>query len=275
MDKKDKQFLKTVFLTRLLLALSVLGLFDFGFFQDFLMQRGDKVRHSFGFGHPNSLGMYLVVLFIDYFLMIGQKNVSKLTYLVCLGISLLVFAATDSRLGFLASLLVLLVGAFKERLTKYQIKGILLWLGIVLLYLLGIFLSYSYKENSDFYQNLNTLFSNRLLNAYNYIQAYGFHLWPNDYPPLYYGQTMVYNENFYIDTLLKNGLLLYLLYPILMFMQLKNKVVNLYPACLMLLCFLFAMVEDYEASVLMATPLLFNYFAEEKDELHSQSELEI
>ncbi|WP_205017551.1 hypothetical protein [Streptococcus saliviloxodontae] len=270
-DQEDRHLVQVVFYTKLLLGIAVLTLFDLGIFQDFLTYRSgeveEKVRHSFGFGHPNSLGMYMVVLLMDYFLMMRKEKVSFLAYLMGFGFSLLIFAASDSKLSLMVGLLVLGISLLKQRLNRIVIKGQLLFSGIMIAYLLGILLSFSYQENIPFFTSLNALFTGRLKYAHQYMVTYGLHLFSNDYPSLYSYGVMLANENFYVDSLLRNGLVLYLFYPFMMWLQIERKQFSLYYVCLTMLCFFLAMVEDYGASVLMMTPLLFNYFGRDQDEV--------
>ena len=90
-----------IFYFKLIVAILVLFAYNNHIISDMIMYRADKdlIRHSYGFRHPNSLGMYLVGLLFDFSLV--RKRRKARAGLVMLLVSLLIFAITDSRTTFL------------------------------------------------------------------------------------------------------------------------------------------------------------------------------
>lgn len=99
-DKDDERLMTAIFYFKLIVAILVLFAYNSHIISDMTMYRADKdlIRHSYGFMHPNSLGMYLVGLLFDFSLV--RKSRKARAGLVMLLVSLLIFAITDSRTTF-------------------------------------------------------------------------------------------------------------------------------------------------------------------------------
>lgn len=71
----------------------------------------------------------------------------------------------------------------------------------------------------------------------------------------------MYDDSFYVDALLRQGIILFCMYPIFLLVQLKGKKFTLFHTLLFLLTFFIGTMEHYGASVEICTILLLNYFA--------------
>lgn len=71
----------------------------------------------------------------------------------------------------------------------------------------------------------------------------------------------MYDDSFYVDVLLRQGIILFCMYPIFLLVQLKGKKFTLFHILLFLLTFFIGTMEHYGASVEICTILLLNYFA--------------
>lgn len=275
-DPKQSNLVTIIFYAKILLAIGVLLFYISGKIPDVTLYRPAKhlVRHSYGFMHPNSLSMFIVSLFYDFSLM--RKKVvplSELLWLIVLG--LLVFSITDSRTGLLIFAVILLTSLFKKQLLAYKISGKFVFQSIVTVFVLGTLLSYFYQPKSSVFDFLNSIFSGRLRNAHAYIKAYGFKFLPRRVPDLHYANgARIFNENYYVDSLMRQGILVYLLFPIMIGLQTLKKRFTLYHFILILSAFLIAMIEDYGVSLGICTILLFNYFAVPEETSHSTEEIQ-
>lgn len=262
-DTTDKDFIQGLFYVKLFLGL-VIGLaYVWGYLPDVTGYNYQKelTLHSYGFMHPNSLSMYFTSVLMDYYLM-KKKEVSFIEWVTTATICLLVFMSTDSRLGVVISLVVLAVAAGKSQLEAVTVPSWLVLLGLASCFVFGTLLSHFYQEGVPFFDYMNSLFTNRPGNANTYIKEYGYRLWPYDVPGLYFESgRMRHNENFYVDSLLRFGAVLYSFFPIMLVAQLWRKKFSLYVSCFIWLAFATAMIEDYGVNLLMCSALLFEYWA--------------
>lgn len=260
-DKSDQRMVSTLFYIKLVGALLILWAYNAQLIPDMTMPRPDSdiIRHSYGFGHPNSLGMYVLTLIFDFALI---KQATKVPHILgMLFVSLLTYAITDSRTTLLIIIWVILAYTFKPFLENYSLSYRSLLPMMWLLIVLGVALPYCYNEQSGLYAVLDDLFSGRLHIGDAYFQRFGWSLWPrniaisNDFNGRSY-----FNDSFYVDSLMHQGIFLSLLYPILLTVQLFKKRLNLYHASLFLITFLICMMEGYGASIFICTILLVHYF---------------
>ena len=270
-DKDDKQLLSAMFCLKLIVAISVLLAYNGHFIQDMMMYRADKdmIRHSYGFMHPNSLGMYLISLLFDFSLI--KKSYHSVSGLIMLLAALLIFAVTDSRTAFLIASGVILAYFLKPILLKVTIPGYAIIPAVLILFVLGIGLPYFYNADSTLYQVLNHLFTGRLGIGHAYLEQFGLDWMPRNIPTFteINGQPM-YDDSFYIDSILRQGILLFSLYPIFLMVELRGKKFTLFHTFLFLITFFINIMEHYGANIGICTILLLNYFAVSDDKLEEK-----
>ncbi|SFR65803.1 hypothetical protein SAMN05216416_0622 [Streptococcus equinus] len=270
-DKDDKQLLSAMFCLKLIVAISVLLAYNGHFIQDMMMYRADKdmIRHSYGFMHPNSLGMYLISLLFDFSLI--KKSYHSVSGLIMLLAALLIFAVTDSRTAFLIASGVILAYFLKPILLKVTIPGYAIIPAVLILFGLGIGLPYFYNADSTLYQVLNHLFTGRLGIGHAYLEQFGLDWLPRNILTFteINGQPM-YDDSFYIDSILRQGILLFSLYPIFLMVELRGKKFTLFHTFLFLITFLINIMEHYGANIGICTILLLNYFAVSGDKLEEK-----
>ena len=261
-DKDDERLMTAIFYFKLIVAILVLFAYNSHIISDMTMYRVDKdlIRHSYGFMHPNSLGMYLVGLLFDFSLV--RKRRKARAGLVMLLVSLLIFAITDSRTTFLIAGVIILCYFLKPLLLKYQVSGSVIIPLVIVMFGLGLGLPYFYNGDSTIYATLNHLFSGRLNIGHTYLQHFGVDWLPRNIPTFteINGHPM-YDDSFYIDSLLRQGIFLFLLYPIFLIAQLRGKKLTLFHTMLFLITFFINIMEHYGGSLCMCSILLINYFA--------------
>lgn len=265
-DPRQSKLMDMIFYGKMFLAIGVLSFYVAGKIPDLTVLRSGKelVRHSYGFMHPNSLSMFMISLFYDFSLM-SKKSMRQADILWVILLGLFTYAATHSRTGFIIFIVIVIASFFKDLLSKWTLPGWVVFSGIVGIFTMGTYISVFYKEDSPTYNFLNTIFTRRPLNGHTYIQGYGFSNFPREIKPLHYdnGQIM-YNDSFYVDTLLRQGLFVYLLFPLTIGIQMFTKRYSLYHSILLLLTFATAIMEQYGASICICSILLVNYFGQPK-----------
>lgn len=177
-------------------------------------------------------------------------------------VSLLIFAITDSRTTFLIAGVIILCYFLKPLLLKYQVSGSVIIPLVIVMFGLGLGLPYFYNGDSTIYATLNHWFSGRLNIGHTYLQAFGVDWLPRNIPTFteINGHPM-YDDSFYIDSLLRQGIFLFLLYPIFLIVQLRGKKLTLFHTMLFLITFFINIMEHYGGSLCMCSILLINYFA--------------
>ncbi|EHJ52380.1 hypothetical protein [Streptococcus macacae] len=262
-DPKQTDLIRFLFYAKFFLAIGVLFFYVRGQLPDVTSYRASLhlVRHSYGFMHPNSLSMFAASLLYDFSLM-KEKSTNLLETLSMILFSLLIYSITDSRTGLMAFILVIFCSVFKTQLLKVELSGDVLFVDIIIIFIVGTALSYFYKAGSPLSSVLNKAFTGRLSNAHRYLLKYSFSLTPRKIPDLHYADgSRIFNENFYVDSLMRQGLFVYLLFPIMIGFQLMKKNITLYHFILILATFMTAMMEDYGVSFCISSIMLFDYFS--------------
>ena len=101
---------------------------------------------------------------------------------------------------------------------------------VIVMFGLGLGLPYFYNGDSTIYATLDHLFSERLNIGHTYLQHFGVDWLPRNIPTFteINGHPM-YDDSFYIDSLLRQGIFLFLLYPIFLIVQLRGKKTDTIP----------------------------------------------
>lgn len=262
-DTTDKDFMRRLFYVKLFLGLGIGLAYAWGYLPDVTGYNYQKelTLHSYGFMHPNSLSMYFTSVLMDYYLM-KEKETTFIEWITTAALCLFVYMSTDSRLGVVISLAVLVAAAGRTWFKRITVPSWLLLVGIGSCFAVGILLSHFYEEGVPFFDYMNVLFTKRPGNANTYIKEYGYRMWPEHFPYLYFESGRLrHNENFYVDTLLRFGTILYSFFPVVLLVQLWKKRFNFYVAIFIWLAFATAMIEEYGVSLLMCSALLFEYWA--------------
>lgn len=261
-DKTDSRLLERLFYFKLLGATIVLFFYCASLLPDVVMVRPDSdlMRHSYGFMHPNSFGMYMTSIVFDFVLMNQKWQLKKVVPLLFL--SFLTYSVSNSRTSLLILLFTIFCYLLKPILVKRQVSSNGLILMVGLLFTVGIMLPYFYKMDNSVYDLLNRLLSRRLEIGHLYFERFGFSLFPRDIAIVNeFNGRYLYNDSFYVDAILHQGILLFLLYPILIYVQLFRKRMNLFHVALFLSTFLISMLEGHGASICICSILLIPYFS--------------
>ena len=160
-------FLATTVFNFLLLAAGVV--------EDTILIRGEaigngNVRHGLGFGHPNSLGFWAMMVTFSG-LMVCENRKQRWIPPALLVFSVAVFLASDSKASFGASLLSLLLYAaiqFRGNRLNTLKRAPELAAGAIVLIVVGYtVLSLLYRPDQAFFRLANAALSERLVTSHN------------------------------------------------------------------------------------------------------------
>ncbi|WP_066915199.1 hypothetical protein [Streptococcus sp. DD12] len=264
-DRTDRQLIRRFFTAKLVIACLVFFFYLKGYLPDGQTpQVGemDKFRYSYGFGPPNSLAMFMLSLAIDYILM-AKKGRSLLEILVLALWACLIYAVTDSQIVFYSFVVITLAYLFKPFLSQYFVRGSVILSIVAVIFICGVTFSYWFQPQHPLLVFVNRIVTGRLANAHQYLEVTPIGLFPQNVPWLSYPDgVLITNENFYVDALLRNGLIAYLLFPLMIAAEVIRKRFSYFHMIFILLAFGIAMIESYGVDITMMSILLFPYFAQ-------------
>ncbi|MGJ7437745.1 polymerase [Streptococcus equinus] len=270
-DRDDDKLIKALFYFKMVVGILVLFAYNGHVIQDVsgIRPHTDIVRHSYGFMHPNSLGMIFIGLVFDFSLI--KKSYNFTGGLVMLLAALLVFAVTDSRTSFFIALAIILCYFLKPILSKVKVSGYAIMPFVVGMFALGLALPRYFTPDNPIFVTLNHLFTGRTGIGHAYLEQFGLNWMPRNIPTFTeINGIPMYDDSFYVDSLLRQGIILFCLYPIFLLVQLKGKKFTLFHSLLFLLTFFINTMEHYGATVQICSILLLNYFALSEEKLEDK-----
>lgn len=260
---KDKKIIKNILDIKIIFVVLAVILSHLGILNDIQNVKLDGIGHSYGFIHANSLAMFFLAIVIDITIL-SKRNLKNSIFLFI--IVFLQYKITLSRTSLLISLSALVVFLGKPYLTKKYLKESYKYLSIIGIWILGILLPYIYNGENALLSKLSDLLSGRLYLGNYYIQHYPLSWFPQVFNRLQYSRFWdyieYYNDNFYLDFLLKNGVLLSLLLAILILFLLKNIKLSVFHGILLIGCFLFLFIENQGINPFLMTPFIFEFIAD-------------
>ena len=192
----------TFFLTFIALA--------YGLVTDNALQRGDVLRHSFGLVHPNSLGMWsllILVFFIQY-----KQDKIRCLHLILLSLQVVcIYYLTNSRASFILSVFVLLLSAIVKWIKRpllLKILAALLVLAILSLATIWLLLCSGYQSENKLYKYLDKLFSGRIRLSKQAL---------TEYPLSLFGNNISFH--YYVDPLFTYTLVIYGIVGLVLFLS--------------------------------------------------------
>lgn len=166
---------------KLFLLFSLVFLYYLGFTNSFVVMRGDLIRKSFGFYHPNTFAMYLTLIYFEY-IYLKRSNIRLGHVLLGFLIVFIILKFSDSRTAVLCLLLFILFLVGKKML-KGIMKSRICFVFIKNFFLIGtivtILLTTMYLNHDLFARKLNELFSYRLYLQGIYLSEYDIHFLGN------------------------------------------------------------------------------------------------
>lgn len=263
------KIVKVDLVIKIIMLFTIFLLYYAGYTQqiiDYTNTRG--IRYSFGFGHPNTLGVYIMGICADIaYLNFSRKK--KLWYIVMIVAAIFLEINCDSR-GSVACIILLLVLSFL--MPKLQnnkiIKNIMIYIFPTFM-ILSFVVAYIFmiNSNNEILLQLDELFSSRISLTAAFLKEYSIHLFGSrfiNYGTGTIGTTFVL-DNAYMSLLIKFGLLVALLFIVYIPKCLKSAFNNKqYPLIICLFVFIiFGLMENgfyvlfYNLYLLALAPIIF------------------
>lgn len=191
---------KTYLYLSIVTLLMTLIAFAYGITDDFLVNRVQIVRHSLGLVHPNSLGMWCLMI-LTYYFQYKQHSLRNKDFILLLVFSVIIFLITNSRASFILCIFALLTTWYlhsKNSLSTYKWFSLLALLISLALALSWILLCANYRSDIQIYRLLNLAFSDRINLSHQAL---------NDYPPSLMGNNIRFP--YHVDSLFTYTLVIY------------------------------------------------------------------
>lgn len=235
----------------LLLAITaiVLWLYYTGNIDDVTLRRGDMIRHSLGFSHPNQLGLR-IFQFALCRLFIRRSRLDLRDYLITLFLGAVVYFVPNSQASFYSMIILLImIIIYQMSWDKVRGKEIIskaLFLIIMLTNLGSIVLSIVDVKRIPVLRALDRMLSYRFSQCYRTYKYYGVSLFGTDIQSIIVKPVIgryyhFWLDNAYMAILLRYGVIVYLLFSVIYFMTaIKLKRQNQY-----FLLFVYALFSIY------------------------------
>lgn len=264
---KFDEFIKKDFQLKIILTIIVVIAFFLGITNNVFVYRNGILRNSFGFIHPNRLGLYLMMICLDYYYIMRKKNILK-PLILSLIISVLLFLFVDSRTSLVIIILCTIFAITNKiingkilnlKLVKFISKNLFIILSLIVL-----LLSFKYNVNDDLSYNINKLISGRLyLNQY-FLLNYDFSLFGSVVETTKY---LILDCSF-LNLLLRFGIFIFIWFYIILHKSIndmyKNKNYMLIIIFALLICYGFSESFFYKAYT-NAFLLYFSKFYNEQE----------
>lgn len=192
----------------LILTFNYLGLTN-GVFETML--RGNVLRSSLGFYHPNTFAMFLMILCFEFMYISSEQKKLK-TLIIIFLIALIIEKIPVSRTCVYCVAVLVFFQLFKDKFEKLLNSKILLIVSknLYLVFLIvTLLLTYLYSINNSFAVSINEFISNRLYYQSFFLENYSINLFGND---VNYVSTL---DNGYLKILLNFGIITTIFFMIL------------------------------------------------------------
>ena len=174
-----QRFIRFDFHLRLGIIVTIFSLFLLGILDDSLLIRGDLVKHSFGWLHPNTLASNVIIVLLDYLYI--KWNTLKLSNWAIILATLFLLNKYVAARTTLISFSIILVWVFITHRKKINFASNKVVIFLVSnIYIIGILLSfalvYYYNLHTPLGASINKLLTYRLFFSSSYAAEYGFPL---------------------------------------------------------------------------------------------------
>lgn len=195
-DLDERQFFRYDLKLKIIIMFSVFILYFLGFASTGIMIRDDgTIRNSFGFAHPNVLGLFLFSISCDiFYLNYGKFRV--IHYLIILSLFFITLYICDSRSAQICIVLLLIFSFTGEKLKNKRFLNTVFINFPIILFVISLVLAIIYPIKANFIITLDNLFSTRIRRASEFLNYYGVNLFGNYFK--FYGQ---WSKGYYLTTL--------------------------------------------------------------------------
>ena len=205
---KFNEVVKNDFKSKIIIFTLIVSSYLLGYTStNFTIFRNGELRNSFGFYHPNTFGMYVMIVFLEYIYIMRPKNIG----LILSGSLLAVFVnfSSNARSAVYSMISVIVLVLLRRYVDKsIQNKTMAFILRNIYLFLLAIsiYMTILYINKNDLALWLNELMTGRISLQAEYMNRYNVGLFGN---MIDFTKTL---DNGYIKYLLNYGILVVVLY---------------------------------------------------------------
>ena len=214
------KFLKIDFITRLICFSVILLLFYLGVTSDVILFRDGVPRHSLGLYHPNTLGMFVFSIVIDY-IALNWKKFRLKNFLVIFIALYFIYKFPNSLTAIYAILISIVFLFFSKFFDKKMIRNILNFTP-VFLSVFSVYLAMMGNNLKTLIPQYDSLFSGRLW-YFSYLYSnYKFTVFGNKILELDagYARSRMFNvrylDNSYLSLAIRYGFILFIIFIILL-----------------------------------------------------------
>lgn len=222
-----ENIIKAVYRTLCMMIPLVIFLHLTGVIEEFTKPRGDELRHSLGFAHPNQLGIVLFQLVVCH-CYLHRNKIRAVDFILVSAALLFTYIVPNSQSACLSMFLLLAVWIFcgKFQNCRPKIKNVY-GKALVMLALLcnagSVFLSIVDVRRFPFLRKIDFLISDRFATGYITLQVYGIRLWGQ---PVFLheeerirmgmadGAGRLYLDNSYLSLLIRYGVISYFIFSV-------------------------------------------------------------
>ncbi len=213
---KPKKVVKYFLITHLLIVTFTMILSSCGIISENLMHRGEIARLSYGFSHPNAIGVEMLVILLSYFYL-RQQKIRWIDYILWIIILIWFFDRTNCKTTIIVAVLFLISFFITNFFNSKKLHQRIYWFSNIILITVvasSLYLTFFFDEQNRFMKKIDILLSFRPTIMFQAYQNFGISLFGH-----HVDLNMV--DNSFIRLLLLNGLLFFCLYIIFLCVDLR------------------------------------------------------
>ena len=207
---------------------------------EFTIIRNGAERLSFGFYHPNTFAVFVMILYFEYLVVNSDKHIG-INIIIGIIVALFIFGVTNSRTTLIAiifSFLPILLQKYGDRIMNNSIFKLLEKNIFLILLAFTLIFTILYGMGNVSARNLDTLMTGRLDLQYYYLSRYNINLFGHD---ILYKYTL---DNGFMKMLLNYGLVT----CILLLCLYRKNIAAINKNKDFLICILFLIMQFYSLS---------------------------
>lgn len=241
------------FKIKIFLLVFMLSMYFLGYANsEFIIIRDGVERMSYGFYHPNTFALFIMMLFFEY-IVISPKKYKILNIIIGILLAIFIYKVTNSRtivLAIIASFIPYSISKKGNNILNNKVFKFLSQNIFLILLLFTIISTILYGTGSTFFRELDTIMTGRLNSQYYYFSNYAVNI---------FGNNIIYNftlDNGYMKILLNYGIAT----CILLFYLYRKNIVTAIKKKDFIICGLFIIMQFYCLSEYYLFNIYMNVF---------------
>jgi len=219
---KFNEVVKNDFRSKIIIFILIVSSYLLGYTStNFTIVRNGELRNAFGFYHPNTFGMYVMIIFLEYIYLMKPKNIRLILSSVLLA-TFVNFSsnARSAVYGIVSATILVILRGYVKKSIQNKIIAFILGNIYVILFIISIFVTILYINKNDLALYINELMTRRLSLQAEYMSRYDIKLFGN---MIDFTKTL---DNGYLKCLLNYGILVTILYAWVNYSVIKKAIKN-------------------------------------------------